>query len=293
MALTLLSQFFFRLQSKRLWSAVSQRSLQKKYLLPAQQLRVGRLVIACWDQLKYEADSELWLLDFCWFVFQTLLQITKQRISSNRFFFYFPGWNFQKYEIRRKRLILHTFPEYVIDKHVLLYTTCNESKSISYHSEKTTLNMNQLYLAWPNSCFYKHNSQCSHERGVSTEINPFLLLVGEERSCVAALLISDHIMWTLNTGDSTSKKKSLALVLAPQSMWIANFHLKQKKNNFIPDKAKFPKKICIKCFKSRISKKKLPVTTIQWRGSLVAVSGSGLSPVPGCGSQGWEISAAR
>ena len=88
MALTLLSQFFFRLQSKWLWSAVSQRSLQKKYLLPAQQLRVGRLVIACWDQLKYEADSELWLLDFCWFVFQTLLQITKQRISSNRFFLF-------------------------------------------------------------------------------------------------------------------------------------------------------------------------------------------------------------
>ena len=61
----------------------------------------------------------------------------------------------------------------------------NISKSISYHkllSEKTTLNMNQLYLAWPNSCFYKHNSQCSHERGVSTEINPFLLVVGEERS---------------------------------------------------------------------------------------------------------------
>ena len=87
MALTLLSQFFFRLQSKWLWSAVSQWSLQKKYLLPPQQLRVGLLVIACWDQVKYEADSELWLLDFCWFVFQTLLQITKQWITSNSYFF--------------------------------------------------------------------------------------------------------------------------------------------------------------------------------------------------------------
>ena len=138
--------------------------------------------------------------------YSRLYSRSQSRESPQTDFFYFPGWNFQKYEIRRKRLILHTFPEYVIDKHVLLYTTFNESKSISYHSEKTTLNMNQLYLAWPNSCFYKHNSQCSHERGVSTEINPFLLLVGEERSCVAALLISDHIMWTLNTGDSTPQK---------------------------------------------------------------------------------------
>ena len=222
--------------------------------------------------------------------YSRLYSRSQSRESPQTDFFYFPGWNFQKYEIRRKRLILHTFPEYVIDKHVLLYTTCNESKSISYHSEKTTLNMNQLYLAWPNSCFYKHNSQCSHERGVSTEINPFLLLVGEERSCVAALLISDHIMWTLNTGDST-KNNSLASVLVPQNMWKANFHPKQT-SNFSPNikrhKAKF---LAENVSEAGLAKRN---TIIQWRGSLVAVSGSGLSPVPGSGSrQGWEISAAR
>ena len=106
MALTLLSQFFFRLQSKWLWSAVSQWSLQKKYLLPAEQLRVGLLVIACWDQVKYEADSELWLLDFCWTSadsYSRLYSRSQSRESSNSHsifkmvdeILYFPEWNFE------------------------------------------------------------------------------------------------------------------------------------------------------------------------------------------------------
>ena len=56
---------------------------------------------------------------------------------------------------------------------------------------------------------------------------------------------------------------------------------------FYPNKAKFPpKKLAENISKAGLGKKNAwDDNALQWRGSLVAVSGSGLSPVPGRGSR--------
>ena len=153
--------------------------------------------------------------------------------------------------------------------------------------------MNQLYLAWPNSCFYKHNSQCSHERGVSTEINPFSLVVGEERSgsvcrssadqrshhvnCQHRRVCSKIIFWPqIQCSEGPPKTCEKINVIQNKQAMFAPI------SSAISHKAKFPKNLAENVSKVGfvISKKELPWPTMQWRGSLMAVSGSGLSPVP-------------